>query len=139
MFAHVAPLTHASGAFVLPVWMRGGTNVVLGGFDPAKLLDTIERERVTATLLVPTMLYVLLDHPAMAGADTSSLQTIVYGAAPMGQERLVQGLERFGPVFAQLYGQTEMPNQISVLRKSDHAEAHARPATTSRSPRAGGR
>jgi fatty-acyl-CoA synthase len=123
VFAHVAPLTHASGAFVLPVWMRGGTNVVLGGFDPGRLLDTIAREHVTSTLLVPTMLYVLLDHPAMAGADTSSLKTVVYGAAPMGQERLVQGLERFGPVFAQLYGQTEMPNQIAVLRKSDHAEA----------------
>ena len=123
VFAHVAPLTHASGAFVLPVWMRGGANVVLGGFDPGRLLDTIAAERVTATLLVPTMLYVLLDHPAMAGADTSTLQTVVYGAAPMGQERLLQGLDRFGPVFAQLYGQTEAPNQLTVLRKDDHAEA----------------
>jgi fatty-acyl-CoA synthase len=120
VFAHVAPLTHASGGFVLPVWMRGGSNVVLGGFDPAKLLETIEREKVTATLLVPTMLYVLLDHPAMSGADVSSLQTVVYGAAPMGQERLLQGLDRFGPVFAQLYGQTEAPNQLTVLRKDDH-------------------
>jgi fatty-acyl-CoA synthase len=123
VFAHCAPLTHASGAFVLPVWMRGGTNVVLGGFDPDRLLDAVAKERVTATLLVPTMIYVLLDHPATSSADTSSLQTIVYGAAPMGTERLVEGLERFGPVFSQLYGQTEAPNQVTVLRKDDHAEA----------------
>jgi fatty-acyl-CoA synthase len=123
VFAHCAPLTHASGGFVLPVWMRGGTNVVMGGFDPSKLLASIAKERVTATLLVPTMIYVLLDDPATTTADTSSLQTIVYGAAPMGTERLVEGLERFGPVFAQLYGQTEAPNQLTTLRKDDHAEA----------------
>jgi fatty-acyl-CoA synthase len=122
-FAHCAPLTHASGGFVLPVWMRGGTNLVLGGFDPDRLLHAIAQERVTATLLVPTMIYVLLDHPGLADADTSSLQTVVYGAAPMGTERLVDALKRFGPVFAQLYGQTEAPNQLTTLRKDDHAEA----------------
>jgi len=125
VFAHVAPLTHASGAFVLPVWLRGGTNVILGGFDPERFLDAVARERVTATLLVPTMVYVLLDSPAAAAADARSLQTIVYGASPMGRERLLEGLDRFGAVFAQLYGQTEAPNQLTVLRKSDHARALA--------------
>ncbi|HEX3830190.1 MAG TPA: AMP-binding protein [Sporichthyaceae bacterium] len=123
VFAHCAPLTHASGGFVLPVWMRGGTNLVLGGFDPDRLLAAIATERVTATLLVPTMIYVLLDHPEQAFADTSSLRTVVYGAAPMGTDRLVEALHRFGPIFAQLYGQTEAPNQLTVLRKDDHAEA----------------
>jgi fatty-acyl-CoA synthase len=123
-FAHVAPLTHAGGLFVLPVWMRGGTNVILGGFDPERLLDTIEAERITATMMVPTMIYVLLDSIG-AGNDCSSLDTIIYGASPIGQERLVAGLERFGPVFSQLYGQTEAPNQLNVLHKSDHADAVA--------------
>ena len=125
VFAHVAPLTHASGAFVLPVWLRGGTNVILGGFDPVALLETIARERVTSTLMVPTMIYVLLDHLALDGADTSSLRTVVYGAAPMGRERLVEALERLGPIFCQLYGQTEAPNQLTVLTRADHAEALA--------------
>lgn len=125
VFAHVAPLTHAGGAFALPVWLRGGTNLVLGGFDPAQLLAAIEEHGVTSTMLVPTMVYVLLDHPGLAGADTSSLRTIIYGAAPMGRERLEQGLERFGPVFCQLYGQTEAPNQLTVLTHAEHAEAVA--------------
>jgi fatty-acyl-CoA synthase len=121
-FAHVAPLTHAGGLFVLPVWMRGGTNVVLGGFDPEQLLDTIEAERITATMMVPTMIYALLDSVGR-GNDTRSLRTIIYGASPIGQGRLVAGLERFGAVFSQLYGQTEAPNQLTVLHKADHAEA----------------
>jgi len=123
VFAHVAPLTHASGGFVLPVWLLGGTNVILGGFDPEQLLDSIARERVSATLLVPTMLYVLLDSMPGNGLDLSSLRTVVYGASPIGQQRLLQAIDRFGPIFAQLYGQTEAPNQLTVLRKSDHADA----------------
>ncbi|MCW3012427.1 MAG: long-chain fatty acid--CoA ligase [Solirubrobacterales bacterium] len=123
VFAHVAPLTHAGGAFALPVWLRGGTNLVLGGFDPDQFLAAVEEHGVTSTMMVPTMIYVLLDHPGLAAADTSSIRTIIYGAAPMGRERLVQGLEHFGPVFCQLYGQTEAPNQLTVLTHAEHAEA----------------
>ncbi len=120
---HVAPLTHSGLVYVLPVWARGGTNVVLGGFDPAKLLDTIERERVTSTLMVPTMLYVLLDVPGIGDRDLSSLRTITYGAAPIGPDRLEQALDVFGPIFLQVYGQTEAPAQITVLSKNDHVRA----------------
>jgi fatty-acyl-CoA synthase len=124
-FAHVAPLTHSGGLFVLPVWMRGGTNVILGGFDPNQLLDAVSRERITSTMMVPTMLYVVLDALPSAGADTSSLSTVIYGASPIGQERLLQAIDQLGPVFSQLYGQTEAPNQLTVLSKADHARAFA--------------
>ncbi len=125
--AHVAPLTHSGIVYVLPVWARGGTNVVLGGFDPAALLDTIERERVTSTLIVPTMLYYLLDLPGLADRDLSSLRTITYGAAPIGPDRLEQALDAFGPIFIQVYGQTEAPAQITVLAKPDHVRARENP------------
>jgi fatty-acyl-CoA synthase len=120
---HCAPLTHSGMAYFLPVWMRGGTNIVLGGFDPGLLLDTIERERATSTLMVPTMIYVLLDTPGIGDRDLSSLRTLSYGAAPMGRERLEQALETLGPIFLQGYGQTEAPMQITVLRKGDHVRA----------------
>ncbi|WP_026909866.1 AMP-binding protein [Patulibacter minatonensis] len=123
VFAHAAPLTHSSGMFCIPVWMRGGTNVILGGFDPAQMLAAIERDRITSMLVVPTMLYVLLDHPDFATRDLSSLQTVIYGAAPMGRERLLQAIDRLGPIFVQLYGQTEAPNQICALTAADHADA----------------
>ncbi len=128
---HCAPLTHSGLAYFIPVWMRGGTNIVLGGFDPAALLDVIERERVTSTLMVPTMIYVLLDIPGIADRDLSSLRTIAYGAAPMGRERLEQALELFGPIFIQAYGQTEAPLQITALTKRDHLRAAERPEVLS--------
>jgi len=114
-----APITHVSGTKVLPALLKGGTVHLLKGFDPEKFLATIERERINFTLLVPTMVYVMLDHPKLEKTDLSSLELILYGASPMSPTRLVEGLERIGPVFSQLYGQTEC-YPVSVLRKADH-------------------
>ena len=115
----VAPISHVAGTKVLPTLMRGGTVHMLKGFDPEAVLKTIEREKINFTLFVPTMIYVLLDHPAIDKTDLSSLDLLLYGASPMSPSRLVEGIERIGPVFSQLYGQTEC-YPISVLRKSDH-------------------
>ena len=133
---HCAPLTHSGLAYFLPVWMRGGSNILLGGFHPQHLLDTIERERATSTLMVPTMLYVLLDEPGIGDRDLSSLRTLAYGAAPMSRERLEHALDTFGPIFLQGYGQTEAPMQITVLNKRDHVLASSRPEILSSCGRA---
>jgi fatty-acyl-CoA synthase len=115
----VAPISHVAGTKVLPTLIRGGTVHMLKGFDPEAVLRTIAREKINFTLFVPTMVYVLLDHPAMATTDLSSLELVLYGASPMSPSRLVEGIERIGPVFSQLYGQTEC-YPVSVLRKADH-------------------
>lgn len=115
----VAPISHVAGTKVLPTLMRGGTVHMLKGFDPEAVLATIQRERINFTLLVPTMIYVLLDHPSLAKTDLSSLELLLYGASAMSPSRLVEGIERIGPVFSQLYGQTEC-YPVSVLRKADH-------------------
>ena len=118
----VAPISHVAGTKVLPTLMRGGTVHMLKGFDPEAVLKTIEQERINFTLFVPTMIYVLLDHPALARTDLSSLELLLYGASAMSPSRLVEGIERIGPVFSQLYGQTEC-YPVSVLRKADHDPA----------------
>lgn len=89
------------------------------GFDPEAVLRTIERERINFTLFLPTIIYILLDHPALASTDLSSLQLLLYGVTPMAPCRLVERIERIGPVFSQLYGQTAF-YPVSVLRKADH-------------------
>ncbi len=114
-----APITHVAGTKVTPTLLKGGTVRLLKGFEPEKFLATIEREKINCTLMVPTMIYVMLDHPRLAKTDLSSLELILYGASPMSPTRLVEGLERIGPVFSQLYGQTEC-YPVSVLRKADH-------------------
>jgi fatty-acyl-CoA synthase len=115
----VAPISHVAGTKVLPTLMRGGTVHMLKGFDPEAVLSTIQRGRINFTLLVPTMIYVLLDHPQLSKTDLSSLELLLYGASAMSPSRLVEGIERIGPVFSQLYGQTEC-YPVSVLRKADH-------------------
>jgi fatty-acyl-CoA synthase len=119
----VAPISHVAGTKVLPTLMRGGTVHMLKGFDPDAIFKTIERERINFTLLVPTMIYMLLDHPSLPKTDMSSLELLLYGASPMSPSRLVEGIERIGPVFSQLYGQTEC-YPVSVLRKADHDPKH---------------
>jgi fatty-acyl-CoA synthase len=115
----VAPISHVAGTKVLPSLIRGGTVHMLKGFDPDAVFKTIERERINFTLFVPTMIYVLLDHPALERTDLSSLELLLYGASAMSPSRLVEGMNRIGPVFSQLYGQTEC-YPVSVLRKADH-------------------
>ena len=114
-----APITHVAGTLVQPVLLRGGTVRMLSGFTPDRLLQVIELERINLTLLVPTMVYTLLDAPELARTDLSSLESLIYGASPMSPTRLLEGLERIGPVFAQLYGQTE-GYPISFLNRADH-------------------
>lgn len=115
-----APLTHAGGAMFLPVLLRGGTMLVLPGFEPVAVMQAIEDYAINCMLLVPTMIYALLDHPHFGVFDLSSLETIFYGASSISPARLKEAIERIGPVFAQFYGQAEAPMAISYLRKAEH-------------------
>jgi len=94
--------------------------VILDSFDPKLFLETVQKERVTASFIVPTMIYVLLDYPDLKKYDFSSLRNIIYGASAIAPDRLKQALNLFGPIFTQLYGQTEAPMMISVLPRQEH-------------------
>ncbi|MFB9317906.1 AMP-binding protein [Cryptosporangium minutisporangium] len=119
-FLVAAPLSHAAAAFTLPVLLRGGSFVVLSGFTPGGWLKAVEEHRITSTMIVPAMLYAILDHPDLATTDTSSLETVFYGASAASPARLQQAIDRFGPVFFQFYGQNEAPMTVTVLRKEEH-------------------
>ncbi len=115
-----SPIAHAAGLFVQTAILVGARVTIMSGFDPAEMLRLVEAEKITWTFMVPTMIYRVLDHPDLAKRDTSSIRTIFYGAAPIASSRLQQGIDAFGLVFKQLYGQTEAPNFICALDKSDH-------------------
>jgi fatty-acyl-CoA synthase len=122
-FLMCTPLSHAGAAFFVPTVIKGGTLVVLPRFDPAEVLRTIEERRITATMLVPSMLYALMDHPDSRIRDLSSLETVYYGASAINPTRLAEAVSRFGPIFAQYYGQSEAPMTISYLARADHLPA----------------
>ena len=120
---HAASMIHASGCFVVPYWLRGGTAAVLPGFAPDAYLEAIERWRPDALNLVPTMLQLLFQTPGVDAADLSSVGTILYGASPMPRPVLERALDLWGPIFVQYYGQTEAPLAICNLQKAEHAGA----------------
>ncbi len=122
-FLLCTPLSHAGAAFFTPTLIKGGQMIVVAKFDPGEILKIIEEQRITATMLVPSMLYALMDHPDSQTRDLSSLQTVYYGASAINPVRLAEAIERFGPIFAQYYGQSEAPMVISYLAKGDHDAA----------------
>jgi fatty-acyl-CoA synthase len=124
----LAPLTHAAGVLCLPVMALGGRIVIMPKPDLGDFLALIERYRVTHTFLPPTLIYMLLQHEALAATDLGSLQCFWYGAAPISAARLEEALVRLGPM-AQLFGQTEAPMMISMMAPRDHYRADGSVAT----------
>ena len=114
------PLSHAAAAFFVPVLQRGGSFYAMQGFSPAEFFGIIEQHKITATMLVPVMLYLLLDSPRAETADMSSMETIFYGASPMSPARLKQGLEKWGQIFYQFFGQSEAPMVLTNLARKEH-------------------
>jgi acyl-CoA synthetase (AMP-forming)/AMP-acid ligase II len=125
----LAPLTHAAGVLCFPVMTLGGEIVIMPAPDLAQFVSLIERHAVTHTFLPPTLIYMLLGHPALPAAALSSLQCLWYGAAPMSATRLAEAIEKIGPVLGQLFGQTEAPMMISTLAPKDHFRADGSLAT----------
>ena len=119
----VLPFFHIGGdSHVWPFFLTGGCNVILPNrsFDPVTVLQAVQEEKVTDMQIVPTQLNALLSHPDLKRYELSSLSRIYYAASPMPVELLRKGLEVFGPIFAQGYGQTESGPQICTLPKEAH-------------------
>jgi long-chain acyl-CoA synthetase len=82
-FLHTAPMFHlADGSSIYPLTWRGTRHVIQTEFDPGRVIETIERERVTCTIMVPTMIHAVVSHPRAASADFSSLRLVLHGGAP---------------------------------------------------------
>lgn len=116
----VTPLSHSAGYFAKAILMQGGTIVLDQEFDPDATIQQIDAEQVTWLYLTPSMLADFLERIVEVNAETSSLETLVYGSAPIPTSRLEKGLDALGSIFIQFYGLTEVPNLVAVLPKSRH-------------------
>ncbi|MWD25923.1 AMP-binding protein [Aquicoccus sp. SCR17] len=119
---HVGPLTHAAGNYLIPYYLRGARNIILPKFEPEPLQKTIEKERVTHLLLVPTMIIRVLDDIEKNGMryDLSSINRINYGTASTPPHVVKKAIETFGPVMRQHLGMSECPQPLTVLYPHDH-------------------
>jgi long-chain acyl-CoA synthetase len=105
----VAPLFHVAGlGRVISQIVTGSTSVLLPAFRPESVLRTLQDERISDVVLVPSMLQMLLDHPAFAATDLRHLDRIIHGASPISPgllERAMKALPNCG--FQSAYGMTE--------------------------------
>jgi fatty-acyl-CoA synthase len=127
----VCPLYHsAAPAFVTMVLSVGGCCVILEHFEPQEVLRTIERERITSSLMVPTMYARLMSLPkeTLHKYDTSSLRWLMSGAAPLPTDLARQVEDAFGPILYNFYGATET-GLVTVAGPGEHT---ARPGTIGR-------
>lgn len=115
-----APLSHAGAAVLTAILMKGGSMVVLPGFDPVRVMEAIEMHRITSVLMVPTMVLALIDHPRFGDFDLSSLEIVFYGASAFPAARLRDAIGKLGPIFFQFYGQAEAPMSVTLLRRAEH-------------------
>lgn len=121
------PLYHAGGlgAFIPPLFAIGGTIVLHDGFEADEVLRTIEQERCTVVLGVPTIFRMLLEHPAIDDTDLSRVRWFISGGAPL-QPELVDAFRRKGVVLRQGYGLTEVGvNCFSMTSQEAVANAGA--------------
>jgi long-chain acyl-CoA synthetase len=99
---------------------HGCRTVVLRDIDPARILQVIPEFGVTNAFMVPAVIQFLLMTPGVESTDFSSLRTLVYGASPITDKVLIQGIETFGCEFIQVYGLTETTGAITQLDGVDH-------------------
>lgn len=103
------PLYHAGGlgAFLVPIFTAGGTIVLHAGFDAAEIWRTIEQERCTVVLGVPTIWKLLMEVPEFERTDLSHVRFFISGGAPLPLY-IIEAYQRRGVVFKQGYGLTEV-------------------------------
>lgn len=102
------PLYHAGGvaAFLIPIFTVGGTIILHRGFDAAEVLRTVEHERCTVVLGVPTTLKMLMDAPEFATTDLSHVRWFISGGAPL-PHYIIEAYQKRGVEMKQGYGMTE--------------------------------
>jgi len=128
----VAPLSHGAGVHQLMQTARGAKTVLLPTekFDIAEAFRLIETHRVSNLFTVPTILKMMVEHPAVDKFDHSSLRHVIYAGAPMYREDQKTALKKLGKVIVQYFGLGEVTGNITVLPAALHEEEDGPAART---------
>ncbi|MGO4735721.1 acyl-CoA synthetase [Bosea sp. 2KB_26] len=118
----VAPLSHGAGVHQLVISARGAPTILLPSerFDVDEAYRLIARHRITNIFTVPTILKMLVEHPAVDTHDHSSLRYVIYAGAPMYREDQKAALAKLGKVIVQYFGLGEVTGNITVLPPALH-------------------
>jgi long-chain acyl-CoA synthetase len=111
-----------NGAFVtlMPPMLLGSTYILLSHFDAQEFIETVECERVTHVIMVPSQLIAILNAPNFAAEKLESLEMICSVGAPLHMEHKEELNRRLPGRFYELYGLTE--GFLTVLDKTHYAK-----------------
>jgi long-chain acyl-CoA synthetase len=118
---YAAPMSHGAGIYSLMHVLKGARHVCprSGSFDPAEIFDLAAHFGNMHLFAAPTMVKRLTQVAVATGRDGSGLRRIVYGGGPMYVADILEAVDRFGPIFSQIYGQGEAPMAITALSAED--------------------
>jgi long-chain acyl-CoA synthetase len=117
----VTPQFHIAGhTWFRTFFLNANCTVIHKFFDPVKMLQTVQAEKITHINIVPTQLVAMLNVPDIDKYDLSSIKLVWYGGSPMPLEVLKRGIEKFGVIFGEGFGQSESGPAISHMSKEDH-------------------
>jgi long-chain acyl-CoA synthetase len=120
-FLHSAPMFHAAGvANIYALTWVAGTHVIAPRFEPELFGRLMEEHAATVAVLVPTMVNMLIQHPATATRDFSHWRLLIYAASPMPVELLKQAMAILPCDFVQVYGMTEASPHVAGSTADDH-------------------
>jgi acyl-CoA synthetase (AMP-forming)/AMP-acid ligase II len=121
VWLHAAPLFHLADAWATwAITWVGGTHVLVGEFDSQAVLTTMEREKVTLTNLIPTMLNMLVHHPGVEDHDYRHLRVLLSGGSPIAPEVVRRIVETFHCDYIQTYGMTETSPYLTMSVLKGH-------------------
>ena len=118
------PFFHVAGVNVaLIAAASGARSAIVRDAAPQLILDLIGRERVNHAFLAPALIQMLMQAPAIADADLSSMKALSYGASPISEDLLERASARFKCEFIQFYGMTETTGAGAYLSNAAHDPA----------------
>ena len=122
VYMHAAPMFHLANAAAMYLhFLTGSSHAVVRMFTPDGVAGAIQQFKVTETLLVPTMVQMVVDHPGLEKFDLSSLRGVLYGASPISEALMNRAMEKLPTTqFSQAYGMTELSPCATILPWKDH-------------------
>ncbi len=116
-------LSHFCGRAMDSCWVAGARLIILPEADPAAILRTIDKHKITMMLTVPTSLRMMLDHPGAQKTCFDSLRAVVYAASPAAPSLVRRAGKMLGPVLYTGFGQTEAYGLNTFMGPEEHKAA----------------
>jgi acyl-CoA synthetase (AMP-forming)/AMP-acid ligase II len=127
VLAHAAPMSHGSGLYSIPYFIKGAMQLVpeSGGLDVPELFGLFAKCRNVSLFASPTIVQRLVQHGQQNPGAWPGLRAMLVGGAPFYIEDIKAAVQCFGPRIVQMYGQGESPMTISALPAERLARAVA--------------